>query len=43
VLLIVRGENADVVAARLAEDPWPPRMLATVWVRPWDLLVGSLD
>lgn len=43
VLLILRGDDADAVARRLADDPWPPEMLATVWVRPWDVLVGELD
>ena len=43
VLLIFRGDDADEVAGRIAADPWPPEMLATVWIRPWDVLVGELD
>ena len=42
VLLIMRGDGADAVARRLADDPWPPDMLQTVWIRTWDLLVGEL-
>ncbi len=43
VLLIVRGESAEAVEARLAEDPWTPAdMLNTTWIRPWNLLVGAL-
>ena len=41
VLLIVRSADAETVAHRLAEDPWPPEMLGTVWIRPWDVLVGE--
>jgi uncharacterized protein YciI len=44
VLLICRGDSADDVEARMDEDPWTPAaMLATVWVRPWNKLVGALD
>jgi uncharacterized protein YciI len=44
VLLIVRGESAEAVEARLAQDPWTPAgMLHTAWIRPWNVLVGTLD
>jgi hypothetical protein len=42
VLLIMRGDNEAAVARCLADDPWPTDMLATVWIRPWDVLVGEL-
>jgi uncharacterized protein YciI len=43
VLMIVRGDSAEAVEARLAEDPWTPvDMLRTTWIRPWNLLVGAL-
>jgi len=42
VLLIMRGDTPDALARRLADDPWPPQMLQTVWIRPWDLQVGDL-
>ena len=43
VLLIVRGESAAAIEARLVEDPWTPvDMLSTTWIRPWDVLVGAL-
>jgi uncharacterized protein YciI len=43
VLMIVRGESAEAVAARLAGDPWTPAdMLRTTWIRPWNVLVGAL-
>ena len=43
VLMIVRGESADAVEARLAHDPWGPAdMLRTTWIRPWNVLVGAL-
>lgn len=43
VLLIMRGESAEAIEARLAEDPWTPvGMLSTSWIRPWNLLVGAL-
>jgi uncharacterized protein YciI len=40
VLLICRGDSAEAVEARLAADPWPPAMLATTRIAPWDVLVG---
>ena len=43
VLLICRGESAEAVEARLADDPWTPDLLRTVWIRQWNKLVGSLD
>jgi uncharacterized protein YciI len=44
VLLIVKGESAEAVEARLREDPWTPvEMLSTAWIRPWNVLVGELE
>jgi hypothetical protein len=44
VLLIVKGESAEVIEARLAEDPWcRVDMLGASWIRPWNVLVGALD
>jgi len=44
VLLICRGDSAAAVEARMVQDPWTPAaMLETVWVRPWNKLVGALD
>src|ERR1700676_3044488 len=44
VLLIVRGESAEAVEARLRGDPWTPvDMLSTAWIRPWNVLVGALE
>jgi uncharacterized protein YciI len=44
VLLICRGASAEAVEAQMAQDPWTPAdMLETVWVRPWNKLVGALD
>ena len=41
VLLICRGESAEVIEARLAEDPWTPAdMLHTTRIMPWNMLVG---
>jgi uncharacterized protein YciI len=43
VLLIMRGEGAEAIEARLVEDPWTPAdMLNTAWIRPWNVLVGAL-
>jgi uncharacterized protein YciI len=44
VVLIVKGESAEAVEARLREDPWTPvEMLSTAWIRPWNVLVGALE
>ncbi len=43
VLLIMRGDSAEALEARLVEDPWTPAdMLSTAWIRPWNVLVGAL-
>lgn len=43
VLLICRGDDPAEVERRLAEDPWPAEMLSTAWIRPWNVLVGTLS
>jgi uncharacterized protein YciI len=43
VLIICRGESAESVEARLAEDPWTRAdMLHTTRISPWNMLVGEL-
>jgi uncharacterized protein YciI len=43
VLLIMRGDSAEALEARLVQDPWTPvGMLGTTWIRPWNVLVGAL-
>jgi uncharacterized protein YciI len=43
VLLIMQGDSAEAIEARLVEDPWTPvGMLSTTWIRPWNVLVGQL-
>jgi uncharacterized protein YciI len=43
VLIICRGESAEVVEARLAQDPWTGAdMLHTTRISPWNMLVGVL-
>lgn len=43
VLLIVRGDDPVEIERRLAQDPWTPAdMLATTWIRPWNVLMGAL-
>ena len=44
VVLIVQGEDAEAVAARLAPDPWMREgLLVTLQIRPWQIRLGSLD
>jgi len=43
VLLIVRANDADEIARRLADDPWTHNgMLRTLWIAPWTLRIGVL-
>jgi uncharacterized protein YciI len=43
VLIICRGESAEAVEARLAQDPWTTAdMLHTTRISPWNMLVGEL-
>jgi uncharacterized protein len=43
VLIICRGESAEAVEARLAQDPWTGAdMLHTTRISPWNMLVGEL-
>jgi uncharacterized protein YciI len=42
-LLIIRADNAQQVAARLADDPWTRNgLLEITRVLPWTLRLGSL-
>jgi uncharacterized protein YciI len=44
VLIICRGESAESVEARLAQDPWTGAdMLHTTRISPWNMLVGELE
>lgn len=40
-LLIVRADDEAQVRARLAEDPWPPAVLATLAIDRWEVLIGA--
>ena len=43
VMHIVEARDAAAVEARMAEDPWTPmRMLKTVSIEPWTVLLGAL-
>ena len=43
VLLVFREENEAEVEARLAEDCWSVKdLLRTLWIRPWELRLGTL-
>ena len=43
VLLAMRAENADVVRASLAADPWEgSRVIETTRIAPWTLSLGRL-
>jgi hypothetical protein len=43
VLLIVRARNAELVAARLADDPWSRNGLLMVkQIHAWTLRLGAL-
>ena len=43
VLLIFRAESEAAVEARLAEDCWSVKgLLCTLWIKPWELRLGSL-
>jgi uncharacterized protein YciI len=43
VLLIARAESEAAVTARLAADCWSVKgLLQTLWIRPWELRLGSL-
>ena len=43
VLMVLRGESEADVAARLAQDCWSVKgLLETLWIRPWELRLGSL-
>jgi len=43
VLLIVRAGGAAEVEGRLAEDCWSVKgLLRTLWIKPWELRLGSL-
>src|SRR5258706_9714592 len=40
-LLIIAAESEQAIEARLADDPWTPlRLLRTVSVEPWEILLG---
>src|SRR4051794_23608096 len=41
VLHICEAESEAEVRGRLAEDPWPEELLATVGVEPWDVLLDG--
>jgi uncharacterized protein YciI len=44
VLHVIRAPDAATIERRLDEDPWTPsKMLETVSIEPWNLLLGSLD
>lgn len=39
-LLLFEAASPQEIEARLADDPWPPEMLALVSIEPWDILLG---
>jgi len=44
VLLIFRAESEAEVEARLAGDCWSVKgLLRTLWLKPWELRLGSLS
>jgi hypothetical protein len=43
VLLVFRAGSEAEVEARLAEDCWSVKdLLRTLWIRPWELRLGTL-
>jgi uncharacterized protein YciI len=43
VLLVFRAASEAEVEARLAEDCWSVReLLQTLWIKPWELRLGTL-
>ena len=43
VLHVIEAADAAAVEARMADDPWTAmRMLKTVSIEPWTVLIGSL-
>jgi uncharacterized protein YciI len=43
VLLVFRAESEAEVEALLAEDCWSAKdLLKTLWIRPWELRLGTL-
>jgi uncharacterized protein YciI len=44
VMHVVKAPNVDAVESRMAADPWTPmRMLETVSIEPWTILLGGFD
>ncbi len=44
IVLIVQGEDASQIAARLAPDPWMRNgFLVMKATRPWDVRIGSFE
>ena len=42
VMLVVDAPDRDTIEARMADDPWTPmRLLRTVSVEPWTILLGG--
>ncbi|MDP9105273.1 MAG: YciI family protein [Candidatus Eremiobacteraeota bacterium] len=43
VMHVVSASDTDAVESRMQEDPWTPmRLLSTVSIDPWTILLGSV-